>query len=643
MKKFKIQVDRPGISDDKILSTKSPFSKILKSFHAVPKPFYKTTWFAGGTAGTFIAGTTILSVYLFSGINNNDSVKNNNGNDTTIHQAFVNPPLKDQDIPYETYYLSSNCSQKLTTHSGSCLHIPDNAFVDSAGNNVPLPVELKYREYRNPVDFFRSGIPMTYDSAGTEYTFESAGMLELRAFKDDREIFLAPGKNITADMRSNNNSDEFNVYYLDTVKRNWVYQGKDIVTDIVPEKNETVTDNVTKIKDSASTLSFVPLKPEKAKSTMNLIKMKINTDNFPELNIYDNMLFQVYESSISVFKPIVYTVKWTKGKLSRTLIPGQYELTLSKNDTSVTYTVVPVFDDKDYDAAIIKYNKAVQQQITEKKQNEATYKSQYANRTVNWLNTSQTLNATSMIFSNLNIAARTFDITSMGTWNCDMPMPPLKKDFAICPQFADADGKSVEYENLYIVDKSKNALFSYGSLQYIRCNKKSDNLMWILTPDNKIGIVSPELFTEGIKQSLSPKFHVKLLNSGEGVKMLESMLVEEPESSTGTENIEIQNTTVSDKINNDRDKKQNELTVTCFPNPFTDKATLQFKLPEDDYIKIDIYDLSGKLVKNIYDGNALKNQQYSAEFDATALPDGTYYYSMVSGSLKKTGALVHAK
>lgn len=645
MKKFKINLDRPGISDEKILSTKSPFSKMLNSFHAFPKPFYKTTWFAGSSAATFIAGTAILAVYMFSGNDKLTADKNNEGADTTTHQAFVQPPIPGQDIPYETYYLSSNCTQKLTTHSGTCLHIPEGAFVDSAGNKVPLPVELNYREFRNPVDFFVAGIPMTYDSAGTEYTFESAGMLELRAFKDGKEIFLAPGKSITADMKSNNNSSDFNVYYLDTVNRNWVYKGKDIISDAVPNNNETVSENISTSYDTTSSLAFVPLRPVKASANMNLFKMKINTDDFPELNIYDNMLFQVVQNTVSKFKSIFFSVKWTKAMLSRTDVQGQYELTLARNDTSMTYTVFPVFDEKDYDIAITKYNQTVQQQIAENKKREAVYNSQYANRTVNWLNTSQTLDATSMIFSNLNIADRTFDITSMGTWNCDMPMPPLKKDFAICPQFADADNNHIEYENLYIVDLSKNALFSYGNLQRIRCNKKSNNLMWILTPDNKIGIVNPELFSEGIKKSLSPKFHVVLLNSGDGVKKLESMLVEEPVSQTNSENIEISNSAASDNTtsNNDVYEIKSELIINCFPNPFSDKATLQFTLPENNYVKIDVYDMSGKFIQNVYSGNALKNQLYSTEFNGEALPIGTYYYNMTTGTSTKTGTLVHMK
>lgn len=51
-------------------------------------------------------------------------------------------------------------------------------------------VKITYREFADPIDFFVSGIPMEYDSAGRKYNFESSGMCEINAYKDDIAVLL---------------------------------------------------------------------------------------------------------------------------------------------------------------------------------------------------------------------------------------------------------------------------------------------------------------------------------------------------------------------------------------------------------------------------------------------------------------------
>ena len=45
----------------------------------------------------------------------------------------------------------------------------------------------------------------------------------------------------------------------------------------------------------------------------------------------------------------------------------------------------------------------------------------------------------------------------------------------------------------------------------------------------------------------------------------------------------------------------NELTVLPnYPNPFSDETILPFILPKDEFVQIKVYDLAGKLVKEVY-------------------------------------------
>ena len=65
-----------------------------------------------------------------------------------------------------------------------------NAFVNSRGEAVEGAIKLTYREVSDPVSMLASGIPMTYDSAGVQTNFESAGMLELRAYQNGEALTL---------------------------------------------------------------------------------------------------------------------------------------------------------------------------------------------------------------------------------------------------------------------------------------------------------------------------------------------------------------------------------------------------------------------------------------------------------------------
>jgi len=83
--------------------------------------------------------------------------------------------------------------------------------------------------------------------------------------------------------------------------------------------------------------------------------------------------------------------------------------------------------------------------------------------------------------------------------------------------------------------------------------------------------------------------------------------------------------------------------VNCFPNPFTDKTTLQFMLAVDNHVKIDVYNLTGKLIQVLYEGDVNKNQKYSVEFDGKMLPTGVYIYKMTMNNSVYMGKMILIK
>lgn len=57
------------------------------------------------------------------------------------------------------------------------------------------------------------------------------------------------------------------------------------------------------------------------------------------------------------------------------------------------------------------------------------------------------------------------------------------------------------------------------------------------------------------------------------------------------------------------------MTVNVFPNPFVQTATIYYNLPTDSKVTTQVYDMNGKLVSNLFDGNQ-KAGSYNVSFDA---------------------------
>ncbi len=63
--------------------------------------------------------------------------------------------------------------------------------------------------------------------------------------------------------------------------------------------------------------------------------------------------------------------------------------------------------------------------------------------------------------------------------------------------------------------------------------------------------------------------------------------------------------------------------LTNYPNPFTDLTYISFNLEEQTIVRASVYDLKGKLVKELYNGEKNKGFQ-TLEFHAGNLPKGIY-------------------
>jgi hypothetical protein len=64
-----------------------------------------------------------------------------------------------------------------------------------------------------------------------------------------------------------------------------------------------------------------------------------------------------------------------------------------------------------------------------------------------------------------------------------------------------------------------------------------------------------------------------------------------------------------------------------YPNPFNPSTNIKFQIPKSGFVKLTVFDVLGKEI-----GTLVKEQlspgTYQADFDATNLPSGVYYYSL---------------
>jgi len=79
-----------------------------------------------------------------------------------------------------------------------------------------------------------------------------------------------------------------------------------------------------------------------------------------------------------------------------------------------------------------------------------------------------------------------------------------------------------------------------------------------------------------------------------------------------------------------------------YPNPFNSETVIEFDLPENNFIKLEIFDITGRLVKQIL-SEYLNAGSYKISFNASDLPTGLYFYQMKANNIQITKKMVLIK
>lgn len=479
----KIISNRTPLSDNEILSQKESFSDLKNRFHSTKSltKFNISKILIWGVAAS-IAITTIIIIFY-----NQPTPKNTIASDPEICDTnFFKKPIAEMS-KYQHFTIDSKKDVNILSSKGSKIHIKANTFIDKNGKTVDGNVEVIYNEYHNPVELFLSGIPMKYDSAGFNYTFESAGMFEIYAKKDNEFLAMNEKQPILIDLVSSHN-EPFNLYYYDTKENKWSYLNN--------EKQNDIIENTKEVKENKNEQTDYVISPE-PKEVINkteaenpvFIPRKANPDNysflidvdvneFPEFEGYKNLLFEV-DNSDSTFKEEYYDVKWSKVDLKK-LNDDSYLIQLSRFKKTVNVKAYPVLNNAEYAEAIKAYQKNKDEQTADQDNNMKRITSQ--------AEIQKNKETQANIINNFQYY-RNISITNLGTYNCDRPMPYPELPLQISFNFNDKDGKKLFYSEVNIVQRGKNILWKYPKTSKTYISKSLYNIIWIITENDELAII----------------------------------------------------------------------------------------------------------------------------------------------------------
>ncbi|MFQ3597171.1 MAG: T9SS type A sorting domain-containing protein [Chloroherpetonaceae bacterium] len=79
-----------------------------------------------------------------------------------------------------------------------------------------------------------------------------------------------------------------------------------------------------------------------------------------------------------------------------------------------------------------------------------------------------------------------------------------------------------------------------------------------------------------------------------------------------------------------------------FPNPFNPSTTIQFTIPQDDAVRLKVFDASGREVQTLVNGRTSKGT-HTVSFNAANLASGVYLYRLETSTFSETKKMLLVK
>lgn len=523
---LQFNMNRPPLSDEEINKGKD-FDQLVKSFkeQSLKKAQGDESWWKNKKIRytTIIAGVTVVCTITYLSLLQSKKTTTHNTKHETLttsspktkpNSPLVKAPLPKLSTGYTKYTIQAGSGGKITHPSSTKISIPKNALVNKEGKQLIGEVTIEYKEMHDMGDVILNGIPMQYDSAGTTNCLETAGMFDIRAYQNGEPVFIKPGEEIKVELASKNPVDKFNQYYLDTIKKNWVYLQRDNLPEVpaleistgtitspemlrlkreveivIPRKQDSVENKYAK---AISVLSkpVEPRKPQKATGKRPEFTIDADTKDFPELAAYNNTIFEVGTENRN-YSPELHDITWNDVHL----LPGpqkgiNYILQLSYRKRVEKLVVYPVLKGVDFENAQAIYDrqfktysrlleerqnkeKQLMQELQQKQQHylseqkrkqEEYEKEQLRLKLAYERNRTQQLMAGFSSVGTMAKVERVFSISQFGIYNSDCPHA-IPQGKTLQPVFVLKEkGHLVLPDRIYLIDYSSKTVMGYDGM-----------------------------------------------------------------------------------------------------------------------------------------------------------------------------------
>lgn len=450
------------------------------------------------------------------------------------------PLIENVNVDFTNFSLEPK-KEKTITVGNSTIHIPKNAFLNSDGKVVKSPVEIAYREFHSPLEVALSGIPMKYDSSGTSYVFESAGMFEFRAFTEDGvEVFPNPNQLITVDLNSKSDENDFNLYKLDDATQDWTYLEPSPLESVnnpitisppifirpsnKPELgNQKVHVNFNDKKNKK--LKLINISQGKSENEYDLVFPNIHTKG-QKFVYYDDELARkelrklkrFLEKKSSSNKHISIQVEDYKFDVNKEL--DCYEVKLILKDTILSIplrmygrSISQEREQKDnlkywknYTKSIKSINKENEKTISRYEKSLDKYETALASYQEDLRNWSIENKATPT-----NV--RTVVMSTFGVWNCDR-IARMEEPRSIAINLLNGEGKSFNFTEIIVLDFTDNGSMTYRSNR-IDYDAKNKCAILAFDDNNNIAFVNHHDFEELKTQKRNANLSVSVIKKSE--------------------------------------------------------------------------------------------------------------------------------
>jgi hypothetical protein len=332
-------------------------------------------------------------------------------------------------------------------------------------------------------------------------------------------LFIVPEKPIKISYRSTQTESDYNLYFLDTLQRNWIYMGDDgiVIPDEVTFLEQTERDRTpNSLMDSlieirsviAGLLLQKPEPPVLANPKKWHFRLDVLANEFPELSSYVKTVFEIDER-YKVLNPSHPAIQWEDVVIERSDKPLYYYVTFKKDTLTVRYLACPVLTGESYKMAMQKYESkftSYQRELAKRKEREEQIVQQLIFRQAIRRNDSIAMENYNMSRKTENYIIRSFTIMRFGIWNYDKPLQ-YNQMLNIRPVLKVND--TVYSKTFYLADLTRNALITVNPGNDLVFEKDSKNILWMVTGKDRVAVFTAEDFSRIPDGAKSYTFYLK--------------------------------------------------------------------------------------------------------------------------------------